>query len=72
MKLLKDFDKTAVLMRDYILQHYGGEFTDILYRETLQAYEELIPGIPHIVCGNSYCILLSHVCSVIQLSNLQL
>lgn len=48
MKLLKDFDKTAVLMRDYILQHYGGEFTDILYRETLQAYEELIPGIPHI------------------------
>ena len=48
MKLLKDFDKTAVLMRDYILQHYGGEFTDILYRETLQAYEELIPGMPHI------------------------
>ena len=35
-------------MRDYILQHYGGEFTDILYRETLQAYEELIPEIPHI------------------------
>jgi hypothetical protein len=48
LKLLKDFDKTSDLMQGYILQHYGGEFADILYRETRQVYEELIPEIPHI------------------------
>ena len=47
-KLLKDFDKTADLVRAYLVQRYGGEFTDTLYRETRQGYEDLIPEIPYI------------------------
>ncbi len=47
-KLLKDFDKTADLMQAYLVQRYGGELSDILYRETRQEYEDLIPEIPYI------------------------
>ena len=47
-RLLKDFDQTAALMQDYLVQRYGGEFADRLHRQTRQAYEELIPEIPHI------------------------
>jgi len=47
-KLLKDFDKTAALMQDYLVQRYGKEFADRLYKQTRQVYEELIPEIPHI------------------------
>lgn len=47
-KLLKDFDKSADLMQDYLVQRYGKEFADRLYKETRQEYEELIPEIPHI------------------------
>jgi hypothetical protein len=47
-KLLKDFDKTANLMQAYLVQRYGGELSDILYRETRQEYEDLIPEIPYI------------------------
>jgi hypothetical protein len=47
-KLLKDFDTTAGLMQAYLVQRYGEEFADILYGETRQEYEDLIPEIPHI------------------------
>ncbi|MHC4595791.1 MAG: L-2-amino-thiazoline-4-carboxylic acid hydrolase [Planctomycetota bacterium] len=47
-KLLKDFDKTADLMQAYLVQRYGGELSDILYREIRQEYEDLIPEIPYI------------------------
>ena len=47
-KLLKDFDRTAGLMQDYLVQRYGGEFADILYRDTRREYETLIPEIPYI------------------------
>jgi hypothetical protein len=47
-KLLKDFDKTANLIRDYVVSSYGSDFADTLYREVRQEYEELIPQIPHV------------------------
>ena len=47
-KLLKDFDKTANLVRDSVVSSYGSDFADTLYREVRQEYEELIPQIPRI------------------------
>ncbi|MHC4751820.1 MAG: hypothetical protein ACYTFW_18340, partial [Planctomycetota bacterium] len=47
-RLLKDFDKTADLMQDYLIKRYGGEFADSLCKQTRQEYEELIPEIPYI------------------------
>jgi len=47
-KLLKNFDKTASLLRDSVVSSYGLDFADTLYREVRQEYEELIPQIPHI------------------------
>ena len=47
-KLLKEFDKTAELMQDYLAKRYGKELADRLFRETRQEYEELIPEIPYI------------------------
>ena len=47
-KLLKDFDKTADLMEDYLAKRYGEELAHRLYRETRQEYEKIIPEIPHI------------------------
>jgi len=47
-KLLKDFDKTANMMEDYLAKCYGEELADKLYRETRQEYEKIIPEIPHI------------------------
>jgi hypothetical protein len=47
-RLLKDFDKTAALIQDHLVQRYGGEFADRLCRETRQEYEKIIPEIPHI------------------------
>ena len=47
-KLLKDFDKTADLMKDYLVKRYGEELADRLYSETRQEYEKIIPEIPHI------------------------
>jgi len=32
-KLLKEFDKTAGLMRDYLVRRYGEELAGRLYRE---------------------------------------
>jgi len=48
LKLLKDFDKTADLMKDYLVKRYGEELADKLYSETRQEYEKIIPEIPHI------------------------
>lgn len=47
-KLLKNFDKTAALMEEYVAKHYGEELAGRLYRETRQEYEKIIPEIPHI------------------------
>lgn len=47
-KLLKDFDKTADMMKDYLVKRCGKELADRLYRETRQEYEKIIPEIPHI------------------------
>jgi hypothetical protein len=47
-KLLKDFDKTADLTKDYLVKRYGEELAEKLYRETRQEYEKIIPEIPHI------------------------
>jgi hypothetical protein len=35
-------------MQAYLVQRYGEEFSDILYREARQEYEDLIPEIPYI------------------------
>ena len=48
LKLLNDFDKTADLIQDYLVQRYGGEFAHRLYKETRQEYEKIIPEVPHI------------------------
>ena len=47
-KLLKDFDKTALLMRDYLIRRYGDTLAEKLYQETKQEYENIIPKIPYI------------------------
>jgi len=47
-KLLKDFDKTADLMEDYLVKCYGKELADRLHREARQEYEKVIPEIPYI------------------------
>ena len=47
-KLLKDFDKTANLVKDFVVSSYGSDFADTLSRDARQEYEVLIPQIPHI------------------------
>ena len=47
-KLLKEFDKTAGLMQDYLAQRYGEELAGRLYKETRQEYGKIIPEIPYI------------------------
>jgi hypothetical protein len=47
-KLLNDFDKTAVLVRDFVISSDGTNFANTLYRDTRQEYEALIPQILHI------------------------
>jgi len=47
-KLLKDFDKTADLMHDFLIERYGQEFAHTLRSETMQQYSELIADVPHI------------------------
>ena len=47
-KLLKDFDRTSVLMKDSLVSRYGEEFTKTLQRDVRQEYEKLIPEIPYI------------------------
>lgn len=47
-KLLKSFDKTANLIRDYVISQYGEELADSLNQKAREEYEQLIPHIPHI------------------------
>ena len=47
-KLLKNFDKTACLIKGFVVSSYGLDFADTLYREVREEYEELIPQIPRI------------------------
>jgi len=47
-KLLKDFDKTAALVRSYLVSRYGPDFSDTLYRDARYEYGSLIPEIPYI------------------------
>lgn len=47
-KLLRDFDKTASLMEDYLVDRYGSDLAAKLYTETRQEYERIIPQIPYI------------------------
>ncbi|MHC4538597.1 MAG: L-2-amino-thiazoline-4-carboxylic acid hydrolase [Planctomycetota bacterium] len=47
-KLLRDFDRTALLVRDHLIQRYGEDFADTLYREARHEYENLIPDVPFI------------------------
>lgn len=47
-KLLKDFDRTAALVQDYLVQNYGLEFAETLCKQARQEYEKLIPQVPFI------------------------
>ena len=47
-KLLKSFDKTAMLVRDTVVSRYGEDFANQLYQEARQEFEALIPQMPYI------------------------
>ena len=47
-KLLRDFDKTAGLVKNFVISNHGLDFTDALYSDARQEYEALIPQIPHL------------------------
>lgn len=47
-KLLKSFDKTANLIREYVVSRYGDKLADSLIQKARDEYEQLIPHIPHI------------------------
>jgi hypothetical protein len=47
-KLLKDFDITASLVRDYIVESCGQDFAETLIRDARQEYEQIIPEVPFI------------------------
>jgi hypothetical protein len=47
-KLLKDFDRTAILIKDFTLDMYGSDLADELYRDARKEYEGIIPQIPYI------------------------
>ena len=46
--LLKDFDRTCILIKDFLVERYGDEFAKILQKDVRQEYEKLIPEIPYI------------------------
>ena len=47
-KLLKNFNRTSLLIKSSLVARYGDEFTSGLLRDALQEYEKLIPEIPYI------------------------
>lgn len=47
-KLLIDFDKTAGLMKNYLVDRYDSDLADKLYRNARFEYEGIIPQIPYI------------------------
>jgi hypothetical protein len=46
--LLKEFDRTAALMKDSLVARYGEESASTLQREVRHQYEKLVPEIPYI------------------------
>jgi hypothetical protein len=46
--LLRDFDKTAQLVRRFVADRYDEEGADALYRSARKRYKEIIPQIPRI------------------------
>ena len=47
-RLLKDFDKTASMMKDSLVDRHGADLTNKLVRDARQEYERIIPQIPYI------------------------
>jgi hypothetical protein len=47
-ELLRDFDRTADLVKDAVVSRYGQELTEMLYHDIREEYASLIPHIPHI------------------------
>ncbi|MFC1846156.1 L-2-amino-thiazoline-4-carboxylic acid hydrolase [Chloroflexota bacterium] len=47
-KLLKDFDKTANLVRDFVVVGHGESFANNLHLEARREYEAIIPQIPYV------------------------
>lgn len=47
-QLLKGFDRTAVLMSDWLVARYSKEYANTLMCEARQEYKQLIPDIPYI------------------------
>ena len=48
-KLLNDFDKTALLIKDWVIEQFGKEFALIVGTNIRKEYEMLIPEIPYIL-----------------------
>ena len=46
--MLRDFDRTAQLAKAFVVERYGEESADELYRDARQEYETIIPQIPRI------------------------
>ena len=47
-ELLKELDRTILLMEDSLVARFGRDFANVLQGEVLQVYEKLIPEIPYI------------------------
>lgn len=47
-KLLTDFDRTAALAKEWLVERYGRDFAATLQREARQEYEKLLPETPYI------------------------
>lgn len=52
-RLLKDFDRTAVLLKDWLIERYGKEFVGKFYKFARIEYARLIPEIPFIEGGRA-------------------
>jgi len=51
--LLKDFERTAALMKDTLVSQFGEKFTQNLRESVRKEYEALIPDIPFIAGGRA-------------------
>jgi len=47
-KLLRDFDRTSVMMKDELVMRFGEEFAGSVSKDIRKEYEILIPEIPYI------------------------
>ncbi len=47
-RLLRDFDRTAKLVRPFVAERFGEENADALYRVARAEYEKILPQIPRI------------------------